>query len=116
MAKWVWGGTTADFNPNSDTGWFSERVFAEQHPVGSTATVLQSGGFKSQRRKVTGLTKSASFKSALQTLFTGAGTFTLTDHNSASASCQILSLQWQEVLDASNLGATFRYEAELLKR
>lgn len=116
MAKWSVNGTTVDFNPSADSGWVSERVFAEQHVPGSTSSVIQSGGFKSQRRKISGLTKSASVKSAIQAAFVAGANITITDHNSASSTCQILSLQWQEVLDASNLGATFRYEAELIKR
>jgi hypothetical protein len=117
MAKWVWGGTTADFNPEHDTGWLTEPVFAEQHPVGSSSSVIQEGGLKSARRTVSGITKSAAFKSALDVLHTARTVFTLVDHRGASSSCKTAApIKWTEIKDATNLGYTFRYEIELIKR
>jgi hypothetical protein len=117
VSKWVWGGTTADFNPSQDSGWVSEVVFAEQHVIGSSSSIIQEGGVKSARRKVSGVTKSTSFKSALDALHLGRTIFTLVDHRGTSSSAKILNLQWQEVHDVTNLpGYTFKYDIELVKR
>lgn len=117
MSKWSWGGTTADWNPNQDSGWNYEPVVTEQHNIGSGSSVLQEGGLKSGRRKVSGITKSAAFKSALEALHLARSTFTLVDHRGNSSSARIMSLQFTEVHDVTNLpGYTFKYDCELIKR
>jgi hypothetical protein len=114
MAKWIVNGTTLDFNPSSDTGWVTDAVVAEHHPSGATFTIVQYGGARSARREIEGITKSATVKAALEAVL--GSTVAVTDHNGVESNAFWKELSFQEILDATNPGNTFRWKATLIKR
>jgi hypothetical protein len=115
--KWVLGGLTFDISPDKDTGWNVEEVTAEHHPIGANSTILQSSGFKSATRSASGHTKSASVKAALTNLQLARNNITLADHRGATSTVRIVALEFDEVLDVTNLGVgTFSFNIKLMKR
>ena len=119
MAKWQMVGATSvtfDYNPKRDSGWNYGPLSSKHQPIASNVTLVQEGGFESGDRQVEGITKSASVKTGLEAILTARSVVTLTDHNGVASSVKIMSLVFEEILDASNLGATFGYRMTLMKR
>lgn len=115
MAKWIVNGTTVDINPDEDSNWIKEAVVAEQHPPTATFTILQYGGLKSSKRTCSGVTKTAATKTALDACV--GATVNITDHFSVTSSVFVQSVEWKEILDASNIGiGTFRWTMKMIKR
>jgi len=115
--SFVIGSVTLDMGVSKDTGCFYEEVAARHHPVGSSSTILQSDGFESGIRRISGVTQSASVKSGLDTIFKARSNVTITDHRSVSTTGRITKLEFNEVHDITNLSTgTFEFEIELMKR
>lgn len=118
MSKWIFGGTTLEFNPSRDSEWQKEHVRSSPHPIGRTRSVYQKGGHKSQLRKIEGLVKSRSEYTALKNLFQNETNFTLTDHRgNATQQVCIDEQKWESILDASNPSnayTSYRYEMTLV--
>jgi hypothetical protein len=115
--SFVIGSVTLDMGVSSDTGWITEEVASEQHPIGSSSTLYQSDGFKSPVRTLGGVTKSASIKHGLDTQFAARANINLTDHLSNSYTVRIVELTWDEQMDITNLGTgTFKFQIKVMKR
>jgi len=111
---WVVNSTTLDIGADRDTGWMPETVMTEQHAMGASVSIIQTGGLKSSKRTCSGITKSEATKTAMAACV---GTVvSITDHHSATDSVYVQDIQWEEILDVSNLGKTFRWTMKLIKQ
>jgi hypothetical protein len=102
---------------SEDTGWVYDEVRAELHPIGSNSTIVQSEGFRSGIRKISGATQSAAVKSGIESIFLARSNVTLTDGYGATSTVRITKCQFVYQHDVTNLpNATYKFEIELMKR
>lgn len=118
---WVFNGYSWPINPEKDSGWVKEEVYAEQVPIRSPKSSMQWGGRKTGRRQISGWL----YGPSAQTLYNNMVSWkenrtraTLTDHFGNASVARLVKFDAEYIQANGEWLASrpvWRYNAEFLQ-
>jgi hypothetical protein len=118
---WVFAGYSWPVNPEKDSGWIKEEVYAERNALNSTVSNIHFTAKKSARRKVSGWLfgeSTAAQLTKMQSWKDNRTIGTLVDHVGGSKRCIMISFEAEPIQSVSEWKAgrqTYKYNAEFVE-
>lgn len=118
--KWSFAGYTFPTNPENDTGFNKEVIYAENVPIQSNSSSIQVGGKKSSRRQISGMLfgpYSAQHLAKFEEWLENSTVSTLRDHLGRTNRAMLVSFDKEAVFNVKDIQCgrqSWRYNAEFI--